>query len=107
MTTKIAPRNNKGKIARFELEELPLMSGAEFKERREATGVSQLQLTRLTDISRQRIARIERDDQSSLYHNADGLNYVPRSLVLALIAIEEGILVKGVKSVTTRVDKAA
>lgn len=95
MTDTMIRTHSKGPIAKFELIDLPTISGAEFKARREAVGVSQVQLTKLTDISRQRIARIERDDMSSLYHNPDGLNYVPRSLMLALLAIESGILTKG------------
>ncbi len=79
---------------RPELIDLPTITGSAFKDLRESLNVSQVQLTKLTDISRQRIARIERDDQSSLYHNDDGLNYVPRSLVLALKAIQAGILDK-------------
>jgi DNA-binding XRE family transcriptional regulator len=84
----------KGPIAQHELVDIPILTGADFKRIREELGVSQVQLTKLTDISRQRIARIERDDMSSLYHNPDGLNYVPRSLVLALWAIKAGILNK-------------
>ena len=92
---KIEPRMHpKGPIATHELIDIPIITGAAFKDLRESLGVSQVQLTKLTDISRQRIARIERDDMSSLYHNPDGLNYVPRSLVLALMAIKAGILDK-------------
>lgn len=92
---KVEPRMHpKGPIARHELIDIPTISGGAFKDLRERLGVSQMQLTKLTDISRQRIARIERDDMSSLYHNPDGMNYVPRSLVLALLAIKAGILDK-------------
>lgn len=90
---KIEPRvHPKGKIASRELIEIPKISGRAFKDLREKLGVSQVQLTMLTDISRQKIARIEREDVSSMNRVGDEEPYVPRALVLALMMIEEGML---------------
>lgn len=92
---KIEPRvHPKGPIARHELIEIPKISGRAFKDLRERLGVSQVQLTMLTDISRQKIARIERDDPSSLNRVGNEEPYVPRSLMLALMAIKDGMLNK-------------
>ena len=82
----------KGKIATRELIDIPKITGRAFKDLREKLGVSQMQLTMLTDISRQKMARIERDDPSSLNQHGDEEPYVPRALVLALMAIKDGML---------------
>jgi transcriptional regulator with XRE-family HTH domain len=64
----------------------------EFANRRIAAGVALVQLEQLTDISRQRISRVESGHLPSLA-NLHGRAIVPHSLTLTLTMIESKILV--------------
>ena len=80
------------KKSSIQVVEVPKLSAEEFLRRRLAADLTQAQLTMLTDISRNRIARVERGETASLMRDEDGTFFVPRALTLALIGVEEGRL---------------
>lgn len=80
------------------LQQLPEVTPAQFEARRQATGVLLSQLEEVTDISRQRIGRIERGDPSSNAKGVNGEVIVPPPLVMTLMMIESKLLVQGEES---------
>ena len=77
----------------IEVVDIPQLSPEEFAKRRMRLGVTMQQLTMLTDVGRQRISRIEKGDPASLITEG-GKSFVPRSLVLALMGLEDGRFIK-------------
>lgn len=71
---------------------VPKLTPAQFATLRAKTEVTMEQLTTLTDIGRQRISRVEKGHESSLcYDEETKTRFVPRSLTMALLCVQEGI----------------
>lgn len=81
-------RRSKVKIVK-----IPDMTAEEYRSRFEETGLSLYQMNQLTDVSGQRQKRVMEGDPKSLVQDQKtGQNYVPKSLVLALLCVENGFL---------------